>query len=143
MMKRKLLLDPFCFIFGSSLIKRVSRRSPLLVASHRAIDGALLGVSIGAVMVSLFAWHYQNVWVASYAELDFSRELSNKLVESIDHLETYALKKNNLPNGITNTKLDNLLYLEYPSEMPDNDIELASKVSIFNRIFNLPMNYGY
>ena len=67
------------------------RKHPLLAGFHRSIDGALAGVILCAALMSALALHSQYLWTLSFSKLEMTRDLNQRLEESIANLEKHFL----------------------------------------------------
>ena len=133
----------FSFFHESFLARKSLRQFPLLLAMHRCIDGALLGVVIAVAIMSTIALHAQYLWTISFSRLESTRDLSDKLIESTSILEGYLLKDSILPKYMVSTKSKDLIYLERPKL---NEIILkdeSENLSLYKKLFSYPVNNGY
>tara|TARA_Y100001968_G_scaffold330365_1_gene382031 strand:+ start:161 stop:637 length:477 start_codon:yes stop_codon:yes gene_type:complete len=123
--------------------KKLSRQYPFLAASHKAIDGALLGVLVTVLTLAFISLHTQYIWTSSFSRLERSRELIQKLKESIWVLENHFDPSTNLTESMVRTKTSNLIYLE----KPDSSIELVEyshqKFNPIQRLLFYPAKQGY
>ncbi len=123
--------------------KKLSRQFPLLAALHRLTDGALIGFVCTVVAMSSISLHAQHLWTLSFSRLETSRDLIQKLKESISILESHFLESKNLSKYMVETKTSDLIYLE----KPDTNRRLTKDVLILQRFLNkfiyFPVNHGY
>ena len=123
--------------------KKLSRKFPLLVAFHRATDGALIGLVLTVVLMSIISLHAQHLWTLSFSRLEASRNLINKLKESIAMLESHFLISESLPDFMVVTKTSDLLYLDKPIQNISLIADESGKKSNITKIFDYPINHGY
>ena len=136
---------PSNLIKGSFTSKNLFRQYPLLAASHRATDGALMGLILIVVIMSTLALHSQYLWSISFSSLETSRKLVHGLKESISILETHFLTSANLSKFMlkaTHPK-DNLVYLDKPQGDSRFIRHVSFRPLLMKKIFSYPVNHGY
>tara|TARA_Y100001968_G_scaffold332358_1_gene390229 strand:- start:811 stop:1287 length:477 start_codon:yes stop_codon:yes gene_type:complete len=134
---------PFHLIQKSLSSKKLLRQYPFLAASHKAIDGALLGVLFAVTIVAFISLHTQHLWTLSFSRLQSSRDLIQKLKESISVLENHFDPAKNLTQLMVPTKTSNLIYLEQPDssrELIGNDYE---RFNLVQKLFLYPAKQAY
>tara|TARA_Y100001968_G_scaffold106116_1_gene95982 strand:- start:133 stop:558 length:426 start_codon:yes stop_codon:yes gene_type:complete len=123
--------------------KKLSRQFPLLAALHRLTDGALIGFVCTVVAMSAISLHAQHLWTLSFSRLETSRDLIQKLKESISILESHFLESESLPEVLVETKTSHLIYIN----QPDASSRLTGDVSTFhdywNKFISFPVNHSY
>ena len=123
--------------------KKLSRKFPILAASHRAIDGALIGFVLTVVLMSIVSLHAQHLWTLSFSRLEASRSLIHKLKESISMLESHFLISESLPKFMVVTKSSDLLYLDEPDQSISFTEAESANINFINKIIDHPTNHGY
>ncbi len=94
--------------------KKIFRNHPLLAGIHRGIDGALVGVIFCTALMSALALHSQYLWTRSFGRLERTRDLNERIEESITNLERYFLASPAFSEPMVPTKATDLLYLDAP-----------------------------
>ena len=120
------------------------RRYPLLLALHRGLDGALVGVLFSGAVMTAFALHSQHLWTLNFSGLQLTRDLSHRLEESTAILERYFLNSASYPQSMVITKSSDLLYLDKPEDKKKTPIKdfVASIQEEFSSVF-YPIANGY
>ena len=143
-LRKNCSVDPFELIKSYSPAKKSLRKFPFLIACHRATDGALIGVLFAVTIVSGIALHAQYLWSASYAKLEVTRDLSQRLMESTAILERHLIKSSSKAKLLVPTKSKHLVYLIAPSKNKSYKPKLENESeSIFQRLASYPSTYGY
>ena len=136
---------------SSNLIKRsfisknLFRQYPLLAASHRATDGALMGLILIVVIMSTLALHSQHLWSISFSSLETSRKLVHGLKESISTLETHFLTSANLSKFMVKAAhpKDNLVYLDKPKGDSRFIRYVDFRPLLVKKLVSYPVSHGY
>ncbi|MEB3333336.1 MAG: hypothetical protein VKI83_12680 [Synechococcaceae cyanobacterium] len=100
---------------GSLSAQRIERRSPLLAGLHRLSTGALAGLGLTMLALSGLTLHWQNQWARSYADLEASKVLEQRLQESSALLEQHHLGAVRRPGQLVPTSSEKLIHLSSPS----------------------------
>ena len=111
--QRKKLPIAFANSFFSS--KQIHRKFPIQAALHIVLDGALVGVLIIVAIMSSVALHSQYLWTKSFTQLEKTRDLNLRFLESTSILESYLLKNQKLSGSLVPTKAEDLIYVDRPS----------------------------
>ena len=123
--------------------KRIFRQFPLLSATHKVVDGALLGLALTVVVMSIISLHAQHLWTISFARLESSRALIQELKESISILERHFLFSQDLKHSMVDTKTSNLIYLNQPSTNSLLDRDNLNSQSLREVFLSYPIDQGY
>ena len=142
--QRKKLPFGFANSFFSSSSRQVQRKFPIQAALHRALDGALIGVLLTASIMSAVALHSQYLWTKTFKDLEKTRDLSRRILESTSILESYLLKNSMLSKSLVPTKVENLVYVERPSQ-ENNEllVKEKSKKNFIKIITSYRIKHGY
>jgi len=105
---------PLQVLQGSLSARRVERQSPLLAGFHRVTTGVLAGLGVSVVGLSALSFHWQSVWAGNYTQLQASRTLEQKLLESSALLEQHHLGAVRRPGQLVPTSSQQLLHLSPP-----------------------------
>ena len=131
-------------LFHKSLSsKKLLRQYPLLAASHKAIDGALFGVLLVVTIVAFISLHTQHLWTLSFSRLQSSRDLIQKLKESISVLENHFDPSKNLTQKMVPTKTSDLIYLEKPDTSREFILNDFEKFKPMQKLFLYPAKQSY
>ncbi len=138
-------LPPSNVIKRSFNSKKLSRQYPLLAASHRAADGALVGLLITVVAMSAIALHAQHLWNVSFTRLEASRNLIQKLRESTSTLESHFLTSSSLSKFKVEpaNPEEDLLYVKKPIEGSYLIRRNDNQINFIERLVYYPIGYGY
>ena len=137
-------VDPLSLIHGSLSTKKVSRQFPLLATFHKVSDGALLGALVAVGIMSTLALHWQHLWAVAFSNLETTRELSHRVMDSTSMIEQHLLQKADLPLSMVPTKAANLLYLDRPDPKSSvNQNYIIKNLVLFKDIKTHPIHYGY
>ena len=124
--------------------KEVHRKFPVLAALHILLDGALVGVLVIVAITSSIALHSQYLWTKSFTELEMTRDLNFRLLESTSILESYLLKNQKLSRKLVQTKAEDLIYVDRPSEQNiRSSIKKTFTSKLLERIASFPFKSGY
>ncbi len=123
--------------------KRVFRKHPVLAGFHRGIDGALAGVIFCAALMSALALHSQYLWTLSFSRLEATRDLNQKLEESITNLESYFLASTSISKSMVATKAADLLYLDALDIKKHPLKESKINFNFVSNLFQYPITHGY
>ena len=134
---------PLRLIHRSFSPRKVARQFPLLAGVHRATDGALLGVLIAVLMMTALSLHWRHLWTVAYAQLETTRDLTQKLKYSTAMLEQHLLKRTSLPLSMVRTNAEKLHYLDNPDTFRDSINHQSGKQSLLKRLVSSPANSGY
>ena len=134
---------PFRLLHGSFSPRKVERQFPLLAGTHRAIDGALLGVLLAVLMMSALSLHWRHLWTVAYSQLETTRDLTQKLKYSTAMLEQHLLKRTRLPLSMVRTNAEKLHYIENPDTSNASNNHDFGKNSLIKKLVSSPVNYGY
>ncbi len=127
---------------GSFSARKISRKYPVLASLHRSLDGGLIGVLLCASIMSALALHSQYLWTKSFSRLEITRDLTQKLEESIANLERYLLNSVTLPNSMVETKSADLLYIQAPLK-PSRVSRNVYGDFDFHALSRHPISHGY
>ena len=138
--------SPIGFLNGlfSSSSKQVHRKFPIQATINIVLDGALLGLLTIVAIMSSVALHSQYLWTKSFTQLENTRDLNLRILESTSILESYLLKNQKLSRSLVSTKAEDLIYVDRPS--PENSRSLFDEKSrrrLLERISSFPMKSGY
>ena len=122
---------------------KLFRQFPLLAALHRVTDGALLGLTLTIVVMSVISLHAQHLWTLSFSRLESSRTLISKLKESISILESHYLTLEVDPEFMVETKTSDLLYLDKPDKDSQLPKVISNEIGLVRKIMSYPVNHGY
>tara|TARA_Y100001968_G_scaffold310906_1_gene332304 strand:+ start:8611 stop:9087 length:477 start_codon:yes stop_codon:yes gene_type:complete len=134
---------PFYLIRKSLSSKKLSRQYPFLSASHKAIDGTLLGVLLAVTMLAFISLHTQHLWTLSFSRLQSSRDLIQKLKESISVLENHFDPSKNLTQLMVPTKTSNLIYLERPDSSRKLTKNYSQRFNPLEKLLFYPAKQAY
>ena len=124
--------------------KEVHRKFPFQAALHIFLDGALVSVLAIVAIMSSVALHSQYLWTKSFTELEMTRDLSLKFMESTSILESYLLKNQKLSSDLVPTKAKDLVYVERPSEEKTRSLfNETLRTKLLKRIDSFPIKSGY
>ncbi len=124
--------------------KEVQRKFPIQAAFHIILDGALVGILTVVAIMSSVALHSQYLWTKSFTQLETTRDLNRRILESTSILESYLLKNQKLSKYLVPTKAEDLIYVDRPK--PDETIKLVDKTfknRFLERISSFPIKSGY
>tara|TARA_Y100001968_G_C19230216_1_gene654090 strand:- start:324 stop:806 length:483 start_codon:yes stop_codon:yes gene_type:complete len=139
--KKKLPIG-FSNSFMSS--KLIQRKFPIQAALHIVLDGALVGVLVTVGIMSSIALHSQYLWTKSFTNLEQTRDLNRRIVESTSILESYLLKNKKLSRYLVSTKAEDLVYIDMPITQNNRTFVLEKfKKRLKERISSLPIKSGY
>ena len=139
--KKKLPVSFKNSLFSS---KHIQRNFPVLAALHMVLDGALVGVLTLVAIMSSVALHSQYLWTKSFTELESTRDLNLRTLESTSILESYLLKNQKLSKLLVPTKADDLIYVERSSEQNIQSlVNETFKKRLLEKIASLPHKSGY
>ena len=110
--QEKKLPKGFSTSFFSS--KHVQKNFPVLSALHLVVDGALVGMLIIVVTMSSVALHSQYLWSEAFTNLEKTRDLNRRILESTSILESYLLKNQKISSSLVPTKAEDLVYIKAP-----------------------------
>ena len=130
-------------IHGSFSPRKVARQYPVLAGLHRATDGALWGVLVAVLMMSVLSLHWRNLWTVAYTQLEMTRELTHKLKSSTAMLEQHLLKRSRLPLSMVRTDAAKVHYLDNPEILNSLNKTVSGRHSLIKRLVSYPVNYGY
>ena len=138
--------SPIGFLNGlfSSSSKQVHRKFPIQATINIVLDGALLGLLTIVAIMSSVALHSQYLWTKSFTQLEKTRDLNLRILESTSILESYLLKNQKLSRSLVPTKAEDLIYVDRP--IPQNTralIDEQLRRRLLKRIFSFPMKSGY
>ena len=139
--KKKLPKRLLNSVFSS---KEVQRKFPIQAAFHIILDGALVGILTVVAIMSSVALHSQYLWTKSFTQLETTRDLNRRILESTSILESYLLKNQKLSKYLVPTKAEDLIYVDRPK--PDETIKLVDKTfknRFLERISSFPIKSGY
>ena len=124
--------------------KEVHRKFPILAALHIVVDGALVGVLTIVAIMSSVALHSQYLWTKSFTQLEITRDLNFRLLESTSILESYLLSNQKLSSNLVQTKAEDLIYVDRPSEQNiRSSIKKTFTSKLLERIASFPFKSGY
>ena len=124
--------------------KEVHRKFPILAALHIVVDGALVGVLTIVAIMSSVALHSQYLWTKSFTQLEITRDLNFRLLESTSILESYLLNNQKLSSTLVQTKAEDLIYVDRPSEQNiRSSIKKTLRSKLLERIASFPFKSGY
>ena len=124
--------------------KEVHRKFPVLAALHIVLDGALVGVLIIVAIMSTVALHSQYLWTKSFTELEITRDLNYRLLESTSILESYLLKNQKLSSSLVQTKAEDLVYVDRPgAQITRSSVKETLRRKVLERIAEFPFKSGY
>ena len=124
--------------------KEVHRKFPILAALHIVVDGALVGVLTIVAIMSSVALHSQYLWTKSFTELEITRDLNFRLLESTSILESYLLKNQKLSRKLVQTKAADLIYVDRPViQNSHSSINETLRGKLLERIASFPFKSGY
>ena len=124
--------------------KEVHRKFPILAALHIVVDGALVGVLTIVAIMSSVALHSQYLWTKSFTELEKTRDLNFRLLESTSILESYLLKNQKLSSTFVQTKAEDLIYVDRPGKQnTHSSINETLRGKLLERIASFPFKSGY
>ena len=124
--------------------KEVHRKFPVLAALHILLDGALVGVLTIVAIMSSVALHSQYLWTKSFTQLEITRDLNFRLLESTSILESYLLKNQKLSRKLVQTKAEDLIYVDKPvMENTRSSTNETLRGKLLERIASFPFKSGY
>ncbi len=123
--------------------KKIFRTHPILAGFHRGIDGALIGAIFCAALMSALALHSQYLWTRSFARLEMTRNLNQRLEESITNLERYLLASTTFSRPMVVTKATDLLYIDSPSKRKASVNFMSNIFRQLNGLSSHPIKQGY
>tara|TARA_Y100001968_G_C19177448_1_gene628729 strand:+ start:250 stop:717 length:468 start_codon:yes stop_codon:yes gene_type:complete len=124
--------------------RQVHRKFPMQAALHRVLDGALIGILIIVAMMSAVALHSQYLWTETFTDLEKTRDLSRRILESTSILESYLLKNSTLSESLVPTRAEDLVYVDLPSQYHNElSVKKRFKEKIFEKISSYPIKHGY
>ncbi len=135
---------PISFSNGFFSSKQIQRRFPVQAALHIVLDGALIGILITVAIMSSVALHSQYLWTKSFTNLEKTRDLNRRILESTSILEGYLLENQNLSSYLVPTKAEDLIFIDRPSD--ENSRSLVKKTftrRLLERISSFPIKSGY
>ena len=133
----------FHLIQASFMSHKFARKFPVLMAFHRLIDGALIGLVLVVVTMSTIALHAQHLWTVSFSKLEASRDLNRRLLESSTIIESHLLDGKTLPNFMVATTAKDLIYLNKPSKDRYPILNSPKRFNFLRRLFSGPIMHGY
>lgn len=101
---------------GALSARKVERQAPWLADLHRLTTGALAGLGITVLGLSVLTLHWQNEWARSYTELDAAKTLERRLQESAALLEQHHLSAVRRPGQLVPIRSENLIHLSQPPQ---------------------------
>ena len=113
--QRRSTARPLELIQGSLSTRRADKQSPLLGNLHRIADGALLGLGVAVLGLSVLTLHWQGQWTRNFQKLEAAQRLEHRLQESAAVLEQHHLAMTHKPALLEPTSSEKLVYLEPPS----------------------------
>ncbi len=126
------------------LSKQVKRKFPIQAALHIVLDGALLGLITTVAIMSCVALHSQYLWTKSFTNLETTRDLNRRILESTSILESYLLKNQKLSRYLVPTKAEDLIYVERPKpEETKKSIGKSFKRRLLEKMSSFPIKSGY
>ena len=126
------------------LSKKVQREFPIQAAFHVILDGALVGILGCVAIMTSVALHSQYLWTKSFTQLETTRDLNRRILESTSILESYLLKNQNLSNYYLPTKAEDLIYVDRPKQEKSRKLHgLTLKNKFLEKISSLPRKSGY
>ncbi len=128
---------------GNFSTKKIFRKHPILAGFHRGIDGALIGAIFCASLMSALALHSQYLWTRSFARLEMTRDLNQRLEESITNLERYFIASTTLSESMVVTKAQDLLYIESPVKAKAPTNYMSRSLTKMSGILSHPIKQGY
>ena len=139
--KKKLSIGLANSFFSS---KQLQRKFPIQAALHIVLDGALVGVLTIVVIMSSVALHSQYLWTKSFTELEKTRDLNRRILESTSILEGYLLKNKKLSRNLVPTKAEDLIYLDKPDlQNISSLVPITLKTRLLEKISSFPIKSGY
>ena len=139
--KKKLPRGLLNSVFSS---KAVQRKFPIQAAFHIVLDGALVGILTVVAIMSSVALHSQYLWTKSFTQLETTRDLNRRILESTSILESYLLKNQKLSKYLVPTKAEDLIYVDRPiPEEPKKLSYVTFKSRLLEKIHSLPVKSGY
>ena len=93
--------------------------------------------------MSALALHSQYLWTLSYSRLEKTRNLNQKLEESITNLELYILETTTLSKTLVPTKATDLLYIDFIKDKKNSSNALSLFANQFRDLSNYPIRDGY
>ena len=126
--KKKLPKGLLNSVFSS---KQVQRKFPIQAALHIVLDGALVGILTMVAIMSSVALHSQYLWTKSFTQLETTRDLNRRILESTSILESYLLKNQKLSRYLVPTKAEDLVYVDRPKK---EETEKLFKMTFKNRL---------
>ncbi len=125
-------------------LKQVQRKFPIQAALHIILDGALVGVLITVSIMSSVVLHSQYLWTKSFTQLETTRDLNRRILESTSILESYLLKSQKLSRYLVPTKAEDLVYVDRPKpEETKKSFDMTFKSRLLERISSFPVKSGY
>ena len=94
-------------------------------------------------MMSALSLHWRHLWTVAYAQLETTRDLTQKLKYSTAMLEQHLLKRTRLPLSMVRTNAQKLHYLDNPDTRNVSNSLDFDKHSLLKRLGSSPVNYGY
>ena len=139
--KKKLSKELLNSVFSS---KQVQRKFPIQAALHIVLDGALVGILITVAIMSSVDLHSQYLWTKSFTELETTRDLNRRILESTSILESYLLKNQKLSRNLVPTKAEDLIYVDRPKpEETKKSFDVILKSRFLEKISSFPVKSGY
>ena len=138
--------SPIGFLNGlfSSSSKQVHRKFPIQATINIVLDGALLGLLTIVAIMSSVALHSQYLWTKSFTQLENTRDLNLRILESTSILESYLLKNQKLSRNLVPTKAEDLVYVDRPKPEETKKIfDVTFKSRFLERISSFPIKSGY
>ena len=124
--------------------KQFQRKFPIQAALHIVLDGALVGILTMVAIMSSVALHSQYLWTKSFTQLETTRDLNRRILESTSILESYLLKNQKLSRYLVPTKAEDLIYVERPKpEETKKLFDMTFKSKFLERISSFPIKSGY
>jgi len=124
--------------------KEVHRKFPIQAVLHTVLDGALVGMLSTVAIMSSVALHSQYLWTKSFTELETTRDLNRRILESTSIVEGYLLKNQKLSRHLVPTKAQDLIYVDEPSSQETKPLFAETfKSRLFERISSFPTKSGY
>ncbi len=129
---------------GSFYSKQALRKFPVQAVLHRVVDGALVGVLIIVAIMSSVALHSRYLWAEAFKELEITRNLNRRIVESTGVLESYLMKEVGLSKSMVPTKVKDLVYVDLDNK-PDSKLNMPGtfKKRFFKKVSSYPIKQGY
>ena len=139
--KKKLSKELLNSVFSS---KQVQRKFPIQAAFHIVLDGALVGILTVVAIMSSVALHSQYLWTKSFTQLETTRDLNRRILESTSILESYLLKNQKLSKYLVPTKAEDLVYVDRPKPNETKKLfNMTFKSRFLDRVCAFPIKSGY